>query len=709
MKLFFTLLFFLFFCNAFATTFYINPKGNDETGNGSINNPWKTLYKATATVKNSGDVIHVSPGTYTEFEQCILAVGVSIEGEGINSVIKSSLTTDWKAIIAAQSPEGTNGNQHISNLKLDGQNLTTFWAIIINGRSNVSIYDCVIVDFKDRGVIFDGRNDNTPAPPANYATGNSFYNNTVTNCAAYNTPNGIYGRGCLNIGGQEGMLIHNNIITQDSRPDGYNGWPIKYSNDGYLKNCKIYDNILTKIPYTGNYGGENGWDFAIEFWNILGGVEIYGNTIRGAVDLANTGKTSYNYSVWFHDNKVYQKKLNRYYESGIIFEATTEGAIVENNIFDNISGGVLFNAQENTVLSDIIIRKNIFSNIGRKMGNGNNGSGINLNCGTLLGNTLHYTVNNLLILNNTIDAAIGNAPYYGIEITGGRWATNIKIQNNTIRNFRVSFFISNPGSVMDSLLIEKNILSGNGNNNNPFFISGGPGNYILKNNSKSTASSGSNPGFNFREQLIRPIYYDIKLITMLELIAMIAFISTLLFCLKENVYVFPMGLISAVIYIFIRFEDDLPGEAFLNLYFVAMSIYGWVIWLKRDKRKHRVVRITASSKNEIFIQLAFFALVFILILFALSYFKKYFSQATIIGADAFAVAAAFTGIWLITKKKVETWYYWIAANIALIYLYFEKHYLFTSCYFSFSLILCLWGLYTWKRKKIVKRKVQTAI
>ena len=703
MKLFFTLLCFLFFGNAIATTFYINPAGSDIKGNGSINNPWQTLFKATANVTKSGDIIHVGKGTYTEFEQCILAVGVSIEGEGIHSVIKSSLSTDWKAMIAAQSPEGTNGNQHISNLKLDGQNLTTFWAIIINGRSNVSIYDCVIVDFKDRGVIFDGRNDNTPAPPANYAKGNSFYNNTVTNCAAYNTPNGIYGRGCLNIGGQDGMLIYNNIITQDSRPEGYNGWPIKYSNDGYLKNCKIYDNVLTKIPYAGNYGGENGWDFAIEFWNILGGVEIYGNTIHGAVDLANNFKTSYQFSVWFHDNKVYQKKLNRYYESGIIFEATTEGVIVENNIFDNISGGVLFNAQENTVLRDIIIRKNIFSNIGRKMGNGNNGSGINLNCGTLFGNNLHYTLNNLLILNNTIDAAIGNAPYYGIEITGGRWATNIKIQNNTIRNFRVSFFIANPAAVIDTLLIEKNILSGNGNGNDPFFISGTPANYVIRNNTKKNTSSSLSPGFNFREQMLRPVFYDLKRLSMLQYIAMLSGIIALLLYRKENVYAFAMLIINAGIYFFLNLEEEKYAEALINLYFIAMSSYGVVIWLKRNSRKHSMIRITAASKKEIFKHLLFFATAFFILFFALFFFKKYFLQSTLTWVVVFAHAATFTGIWLMVNKKAESWYYWFAGNLALVYLYFYNYAILTSGYYAILMLLCFWGLLKWKKKIIVSR------
>lgn len=705
MKIFYILIFFLCFQAVSATTYYISPKGNDNSGNGSIQNPWRTLYKATSSVLKDGDIIHVNEGVYNEPMQCILSTGISIEGEGINSIIKSSLTSDWTPILSLRSPEGTNGNQHISNLKFDGQNLNTFWAILISGRSNVSVNNCTIIDFKDRGVIFDGRNDNATAPPKIYATGNSFYNNTVNNCAAYNTANGIYGRGCLNIGGQDGMLIYNNTITQNSRPDGFNGFAIKYSNDGYLKGVKIYNNVITKIPFSGNSGGENGWDFAMEFWNILGGMEIYGNTIQGSIDLVNTSKNNFEFGVWVHDNKIMQPKLNRYFESGIVFEVSTEAAIVENNVFNNISGCILFNAQENTFINNIIIRKNTFTNIGKNVGNGNNGSGINLNSGTLFGNILKYTVNNFLVTDNSFIAAANNAPYYGIQISDAATVTDFTIQNNTFENFRVSYLTANPAFVIDTLLVQNNILKGNGNNNNPFFIGGTPGNFTIKNNTKGNSALAKSPGINFREQIIRPFYYDIKRTTMLEFIAVIAGIISVWFSRKENIYVFPTGLINTIIYIFLSFSQGLLGEASVNFYYTIMSIYGWIMWSKRDRRRHRIIRVTYSSKKEWFTQIVFFATFFMLIYAALTYLKKDFAPGAIPWADAFASATAFTGMWLMTKKKVESWYWWIATNIASIPLYFVKHFVFTSIYYLVLLAMAVWGLMEWKRRADRKRKV----
>ncbi|HNN71538.1 MAG TPA: hypothetical protein PKG89_09875, partial [Ferruginibacter sp.] len=317
MRSIFCFILLLLFSQVHAQTFYISATGSDAVGNGSADSPWRTLAKACNTVTQAGSIIHVKAGIYTETEQAQLAPGVSIEGEDSSSVIRSAIRDDWKEILSLRSEEGTNGNQHIANIVFDGQDLSTFWAVYVGGRSHVSIHDCRFLNFKDRGVIFSGRNDDKAEAPAVYAKGNRFFNNILLNCAAYNTPNGVYGRGCLNIGGQDSMLIYNNRMQQNQRPNGYNGYLIKYHNDGYLKDVKIFNNTLIKIPFAGNYGGDNGWDFAIECWNVEGGMEIYGNTIQGAIDIVTTTRGMYKYGVWIHDNRIGQPVLNSHFESGI--------------------------------------------------------------------------------------------------------------------------------------------------------------------------------------------------------------------------------------------------------------------------------------------------------------------------------------------------------------------------------------------------------
>jgi nicotinamide mononucleotide transporter len=129
-----------------------------------------------------------------------------------------------------------------------------------------------------------------------------------------------------------------------------------------------------------------------------------------------------------------------------------------------------------------------------------------------------------------------------------------------------------------------------------------------------------------------------------------------------------------------------------------MSIYGWVLWSKRNQRQEPVVRITFSSVKEWQHQLLFFGAFYLGIYVALYYLKQSFYEGAIPWADAFASATAFTGMWLMARKKVESWYWWIATNIAAIPLYFVKGLMFTSVYYFILLIFAFWGLAEWKRR-----------
>ncbi|HMK04987.1 MAG TPA: nicotinamide riboside transporter PnuC [Ferruginibacter sp.] len=685
MKFFSTLLLILVFQWGFASTYYISTKGDDRTGNGSTSNPWRTLYKATASVKTPGDIIHVTAGLYVETVRCMLAVGVSIEGEGTYSIIQSTLTEQFVAIIIATSPEGTDGNQHISHLKLDGNKRTTSWAIEIRGRKNVSIHDCTIADFEESGVFWGGRNDNDPSAPSIYATGNSFYNNILTNCAKYDG----YGRGCLVIGGQQGMLVYNNTISQTGRAKGTNGWPIKYCNDGFLKGCKIYNNTITKEPYDGKT-----WDFAIELFNESG-LEIYNNTIIGSIDLNYQTKGEYAYSVYIHDNIIGPTSLKPRVETGITLEFDTENAIIANNQLRNLTIPIYFTPRDGSVISDVLIKNNICEHIGVADGS-HKGFAINF---TSAGGDNHI-ISNFFVDSNKFIASTQYPPYYGIGILGASAASNIKIQNNTIRNFSVAAIVANPASVINGLLIEKNILSGNGNNNKPFFTRGTPANYTIRKND----ISGPATGINIKQQIIRPFYYEVKSLTILEIIAAFAGILSLLFCRKENIYVFPMALLYSAIHLFLSFEQGYPGNGLVHGFFAILCIYGWLVWAKRDRRRHRITRITTSTKNEKLVQLALFAVTLIGGFFVLTYFEHLFSPGTIRWAAALAAAAGITGMWSMTRKRTEGWYWWIIAKSILIPLLFLKYQLFASSYHLLLLLMSVWGLYEWKTKRIIIRK-----
>jgi nicotinamide mononucleotide transporter len=201
------------------------------------------------------------------------------------------------------------------------------------------------------------------------------------------------------------------------------------------------------------------------------------------------------------------------------------------------------------------------------------------------------------------------------------------------------------------------------------------------------------------QEIFQQFITDIQNTGWLEYIAVVAGIISVWFSKKENIWVYPTGLINTLFYIYLSFKGGLLGEASVNFYYTIMSIYGWIGWARIDNNKNKVLNISAGNKKEWTEQFLFFAAFYLIIFLALSYLKTNFAPEAIPWADAFASAAAFTAMWLMTKKKVESWYWWIATNIASIPLYFVKHYVFTSVYYLILLVMAVFGLLEWIRRQ----------
>jgi nicotinamide mononucleotide transporter len=191
---------------------------------------------------------------------------------------------------------------------------------------------------------------------------------------------------------------------------------------------------------------------------------------------------------------------------------------------------------------------------------------------------------------------------------------------------------------------------------------------------------------------------DLQHTTLLEFIAVVAGILSVWFSRMENIWVYPTGLVNTIIYIYLSFKFALLGEASVNFYYTVVSIYGWILWARKDQKARPLLHITSSSGREWLQQTGFFSFFYVAVFCALTWLKKDFAPQAIPWADAFASATAYTGMWLMAKKKVESWHWWIATNFASIPLYFVKHAVFTSLYYVVLLVMAISGLLQWSRK-----------
>jgi nicotinamide mononucleotide transporter len=198
--------------------------------------------------------------------------------------------------------------------------------------------------------------------------------------------------------------------------------------------------------------------------------------------------------------------------------------------------------------------------------------------------------------------------------------------------------------------------------------------------------------------IVQQIIDGLLATTLPEAIAVIAGIASVYLEQKENILLYPIGLVNTILYVYLSFSAHLLGEASVNLFYTIISIYGWIAWSRRTKAQAPALQITFSTGREWGYQLLFFAGCYAVIFSALTAMKHYFTPGAIPWADAFAAAAAYTGMLLLARKKVESWYWWIATNVASIPLYLVKGYAFSSVQFLVFSAMSVVGLIAWQRK-----------
>jgi hypothetical protein len=471
-----------------GATYYISPRGSD-SNSGSSSAPWKTLAYACSKATATGDIIHVNAGTYLETNQCVLAVGVSIEGDGVTSYIKSHYASirsgrgiSGAAINLTSASQGTNGNQHISFIKLDGDSQTgtsdgstAFVGILVRMRSNVKIYNCIIVNFFTAGIAFHGS-----APyqqPSTYATGNELYNCTMQNCSSVSDVN-WGGAAMIEIGGQDGLLIHNNILTQTGVTNGYGDVLIGVY---YNKGLKYYNNKSYKPD-----DNDGNWNFHIEMWNTDGGFEVHNNEFWGGdtgIDIAGVWnkKGSYAYSWYIHDNLFAGTPVvsgNGKYCIDMENKSVLDIWIYRNHFLNRPAP---INVTNGTTAKSEIRRIYISYNIMEKCGWNNSKNYINLMNFNIPGDMV---VEDVFINNNVIS---GDQVTYttAIKLDNRGTITNFNIINNIIENNQNGTWLNvvNNGTI-DGLHSNNNILFNNANNNDPVFTGNSVSNYEFLNNQK---------------------------------------------------------------------------------------------------------------------------------------------------------------------------------------------------------------------------------
>ena len=180
----------------------------------------------------------------------------------------------------------------------------------------------------------------------------------------------------------------------------------------------------------------------------------------------------------------------------------------------------------------------------------------------------------------------------------------------------------------------------------------------------------------------------------LEITAVVFGFLSVWFSKQNKIWVFPTGMISTSIFVYLLLKWGLLGDMMINGYYFIMSVYGWYVWTRKidDTQVTQISKINFKEK-KISVAIFFATLLFVFIVY------KTFDKLSdwVAYADTITTAIFFVGMWLMAKRKIENWIFWIIGDIISVPLYLYKGFTFTSFQYLGFTFIAIFGYLAWKK------------
>ncbi len=200
----------------------------------------------------------------------------------------------------------------------------------------------------------------------------------------------------------------------------------------------------------------------------------------------------------------------------------------------------------------------------------------------------------------------------------------------------------------------------------------------------------------------------------LEAIATAFGLASVYFSIKKNIWVYPTGIVSTIIYVYLLFAAGLLGDTIINVYYTVMSLYGWVLWAKNSNDQVHI-QPEWATKSEWIKGLGLFVLSIILVT-VVYYFKPFidnhFNMSGVeLGLshldwanwlDVFTTSIFLVGMWFMAKRKIENWLFWIVGDLICIPMMIYKGLGITSIQFLFFTAMAVIGYLEWRKTMSAK-------
>ena len=176
--------------------------------------------------------------------------------------------------------------------------------------------------------------------------------------------------------------------------------------------------------------------------------------------------------------------------------------------------------------------------------------------------------------------------------------------------------------------------------------------------------------------LLSTLLEQITSSSILEISAVVFGVSSVWYAKKEHIFVYPTGIISVIIYVYICYNYKLYADMGINAYYFGMSVYGWILWTKKTDIND-TLHISFTTKKERMISVGLFISLYMILIYVLTKF----TDSDVPYWDSLTTSFFLVAMWLMANKKIENWFFWIIGDLISIPLYFYKGLVFTSVQF----------------------------
>ncbi len=186
----------------------------------------------------------------------------------------------------------------------------------------------------------------------------------------------------------------------------------------------------------------------------------------------------------------------------------------------------------------------------------------------------------------------------------------------------------------------------------------------------------------------------------IEILGAISGLLYLYFAIRQKIWLWPLGLITSALYVYVFYGERLYADMGMNIYYVVISIYGWYYWLHgRGSQETNTLRISTLTQKLVVILLIITACIYVVLVYMLKKLPELLNVevSELLYWDAFTTAASIVATWMLARKIIQHWLIWIVVDAVSLGLYVYKGMYPTVVLFLVYTLMAFKGYIEWKK------------